>query len=63
MELDQMQLQGFTGGVLDDAAKDYIRKFIAVYKREGSDQNFLFMTGWSEEYMEYAMSVWNKVRV
>lgn len=57
------ELRNVTGGVLDDSAKEYISDFITVYKKEGSDQSILYTTGWSDEFLNYALSVWNSIKV
>lgn len=60
LSLEEMKM--VTGGVLDDTAKDYITSFISVYKAQGSDKSILNTTGWTEEYMKYAMQIWDSVK-
>lgn len=61
-KLDLKEMEKVTGGVLDDTAKDYIATFISVYKEQGSDKSILNITGWTEEYIQYALKIWDSVK-
>ena len=61
-KLSLKEMDKVTGGVLDNTAKDYIASFIAVYKEQGSDKSILNTTGWSEEYIKYALRIWDSVK-
>ena len=62
MELNMEQLEKVSGGVLDDTARDYIQNYIAAYKDQGSGKEILDTTGWTKEYMDYALSVWDSIK-
>ena len=61
-KLSLEEMKKVTGGVLDDTAKDYIASFISVYKEQGSDKSILNTTGWSEEFLKYALQIWDSVK-
>ena len=56
------QLDNVIGGVLDNETKAYIADFITVYKQQGSDTNILYTTGWTDEKIQYALSIWDKIK-
>ena len=55
-------MEKFAGGVLDDSAKDYIASFVSVYKEQDSDKNILNTTGWTDEFIKYALEIWDSVK-
>ena len=61
-KLDLKEMEKVTGGVLDNTAKDYIATFISVYKEQGSDKSILYTTGWTEEFIQYALQIWDSVK-
>ena len=61
-KLNLKEMEKITGGVLDNTAKDYIASFIAAYKEQSNDKSILDTTGWTKEYIEYALKIWDSVK-
>ena len=61
-KLSLKEMEKVTGGVLDDTAKDYIASFVSVYKEQGSDKSILNTTGWTDEFIKYALQIWDSVK-
>ena len=63
-ELNPENLSKVSGGVLTQDSRDYVINYIRSYKGMGETSEILkTATGWSDEMISYALSMWDKVTV